>query len=71
MKILLLITLILLTSNSYADYVTCYSKNKIIYQHEVRNVYYDDEGLFIIDEGKNKELILYNADCLVRQKGAN
>lgn len=68
MRFLLSIILTMFTFNAYADYVTCYSRNKMIYQREVRNVYYDDQGLFIIDEGKNRALIFYNANCLVRQK---
>lgn len=67
MRIISIIILSLLASICYADYVTCYSHNKIIYQKHVKHVYYDDD-LFIIDEGKNNAMIFYNANCLVKVK---
>ena len=59
------ILLLLMSLNSYADTLNCYSHGVLIYHGEGKDASYD-MGIFSMTEAKTKKVVFIFGDCVVK-----
>lgn len=63
MKKLLIVCLFLMSQPLFASHIQCFSKGKLIYSGNPKDVYAKEN--FLLIERKNKVDIIYNSDCII------
>lgn len=55
----------LISINSYADSIKCFSGAREVYHHNITNLKYTGE-IFIFQEIDTENVVIYSGDCLVK-----
>jgi hypothetical protein len=65
MRKFLFLFLTLVSINSHADSIKCFSGAREVYHHDITNLKYTGE-IFIFQESDSEKVVIYSGDCLVK-----